>query len=198
MTTTDELQRGVPGLIERARGSVHNQVPFTSYLGTMPADDFERLGLAQVRRHCEQTGASRAVAVVNTEPHDQAGRHWVMVGFRRAPGADAWQGEFFDSYGSQNDAGLLRLLQAGGGPPPYHEHIVQHLQRLTGRPALLENRFVWQALATDVCGEYAALACAFGLPSDGSRVWRRLARLKNLPGRPTRDETVKGLVGLRA
>ena len=67
--------------------------------------------------------------VINTDPHDQPGAHWVCV-YLNSPVV-----EYFDSYGL----------------PPMHRDIQDFIAR-HGKP--MHNPHVYQDLETDVCGQY--------------------------------------------
>ena len=68
--------------------------------------------------------------VVNTDPHDQPGAHWICM-YLNSPIL-----EYFDSYGL----------------PPNHPDLKDFIQRQSHKQ--IHNPHCYQALDTDVCGQY--------------------------------------------
>jgi hypothetical protein len=74
---------------------------------------------------------SRTAMVVNTDPHDRGGTHWVCMYI------DNGVGEFFDSYGLQ----------------PYVANFIYFMRRNCGS-SWRSNDMMMQSLDSDVCGHY--------------------------------------------
>lgn len=89
----------------------------TLFLGVFPRDRIPSLS---------SVASYPACCVVNTDPHDQPGSHWVALNI-----LSHRQVEFFDSYGQRPSAYALQLP-----------------------PNVISNPYDFQSLTTDVCGHY--------------------------------------------
>lgn len=83
-------------------------------------------------------------SIVNTEPLDQEGDHWIAV-FRSKDGPI----EFFDTRGFPNDY-------------TYTDHILSQMS-LSGEPQYIFNMYNIQSMCSSVCGEYCIALVYFRL-----------------------------------
>lgn len=124
--------------------------------------------------------------IANYDTHDEDGTHWVAMRFpANAPA------EFFDSFGLAPDQ-ADRLLER-------ETHFRQYLARHSAAAgAWAWNRFDFQCLRDNTCGEFAAAFVVIGgLPQDPSRkkLWGPIAKPMTCK---KRGKAVRKVIGIRA
>ncbi|GFT55788.1 uncharacterized protein NPIL_248631 [Nephila pilipes] len=92
------------------------------FLGVYPADQIPKI-------------KKRAAIVVNTDPHDKEGSHWLAMYIQEEKTI-----ELFDSYGLP--------------PSVYEPHISQYAKLF---PNVISNEISLQSLSSNVCGQYCVL-----------------------------------------
>ena len=121
--------------------------------------------------------------IVNYDEHDMDGTHWCAARFPQNGPA-----EWFDSYGLPPDREDIILRR--------RTSFRQYLARHGGNWGFTWNKFDFQALRANTCGEWAALFVHIGgLPDDPSvrKKWVPFMR----PNVHERDRLVREVVGIR-